>query len=89
MYDEKISKDLEKKFFEMNLHAAKNGLVESMNVVAKFYMEGVGVEKNLDEAIKWLKKVDDTGDEFASVTLGKIYSKYSESKNIDKAIFYL
>ena len=154
MCDEKRRKDIEKKFFEMNLHAAKNGLVESMNVVAKFYMEGVGVEKNLDEAIKWLKKVDDTGDEGGfcyhrhlphkqgltmspamvdaptiyftkrrllpllifkyilakeftkcnknlaayipiakargfSPHFGKIYSKYSESKNIDKAIFYL
>ena len=35
MYDEKISETVKKKYFEMNLNAAKTGLVDSMNVAAK------------------------------------------------------
>ena len=89
MCDEKISENVEKEYFKMNLNAAKTGLVDSMNVVAGLYLNGVGVERNFDEAIKWYKKVDDTGDEFAALALGSIYGEYSKSKNIEKAIFYL
>ena len=87
MYDEKIN--IEKKYFEMNFNAAKNGLVESMRELARLYLNGVGVERNLDEAIKWLKKATDKDDEDAAIALGRIYSDYSESKDIEKAISYL
>lgn len=86
MCDEKISEDIEKKYFEMNFKFAKNGLVESMHEVAKLYLHGIGVEKNVDEAVKWFEKAVDEGDESAAVILGNIYS---ENKNFEKAIFYL
>lgn len=86
MCDEKISEDIEKKYFEMNLKFAKNGLVESMRELAKLYFQGIGIEKNFDEAMKWFEKAVDEGDDSAAVTLGNIYS---ENKNFEKAIFYL
>lgn len=89
MYGEEISDEVKEDYFETNLKAAKIGLVESMCEVANLYYIGFGVEKNLDEAIKWLEKAVDEGDESAAVTLGRLYSVYIENKNIEKAIFYL
>ena len=89
MCDEKISENVEKEYFEMNLNAAKNGLVESMRELARLYLNGVGVERNLDEAIKCFEKANGEGDESSDLALGKIYSDYSEYKNTEKAIFYL
>lgn len=85
MYDEKIQKKIEKKYFEVILKVAETGLVKSMSELAKMYFKGIGVEKNFDEAIKWLKKAVDLGDESAAIALADIYC---EDKNIDKAIFY-
>ena len=86
MCDEKISEKIEKKYFEMNLNFAEFGFVESMRELAGMYLKGFGVEKNLDEAIKWLKKAADEGDEDSAIALADIYN---EDKNIDRAIFYL
>ena len=55
--------------FETNLKAAKIGLVKSMHEVAKKYLRGFGVEKNIEEAITWLEKSVSEGDESATVTL--------------------
>lgn len=85
MFSEKISDEVAKKYFETNLKAAKIGIVESMCEVARMYFEGFGTEKNFDKAVEWYEKAVAEGDEFATVTLGKIYSK----KNVEKAIFYL
>ena len=38
------------------LMAANRGDVEAMKVIAAAYQEGVGVKKNLEEAMKWLNK---------------------------------
>ena len=52
MYDEEISEKVKKEYFEINLKAAEIGFVEVMSEIAGMYLHGVGVEKNLDEAIK-------------------------------------
>lgn len=85
MYNDEISDETKRKYFEMNLTAAKTGLVESMSEVAGMYFKGFGVEKNVDEAIKWLKKAIEEGDESAAIALADIYCK---DKNVEKAIFY-
>ena len=38
------------------LMAANREDVEAMKVIAAAYQEGVGVKKNLEEAMKWLNK---------------------------------
>lgn len=85
MYDEEISEEVKKEYFEMNLKAAEIGFVEVMGEIAGMYLEGVGVEKNFDEAVKWYEKAFGEGDSSAAVTLGRIYRE----KNIEKSIFYL
>ena len=85
MYDEELSEEVKREYFETNLEAAKIGFVESMRKVAGAYLNGFGVEKNFDAAIKWYEKAFDEGDSSAAVALGEIY----QEKNIAKAIFYL
>lgn len=85
MYDEEISEEVKKEYFEMNLKAAEIGFVEVMGEIAGMYLEGVGVEKNFDEAVKWYEKAFGEGDSSVAVTLGRIYRE----KNIEKSIFYL
>lgn len=85
LYGEEISEEIKKEYFEMNLKAAEMGFVESMSEVAGMYFKGFGVEKNFDEAIKWLKKAIDEGDDSAAIALANIYC---EDKNVEKAIFY-
>ena len=85
MYDEEVSEEVKKEYFETNLKAAEIGFVEVMSEIAGMYLEGVGVEKNFDEAVKWYEKAFGEGDSSAAVELGKIYRE----KNIEKSIFYL
>ncbi len=85
MYDEELSEDFKREYFETNLKAAQLGFVESMRKVASAYLNGFGVEKNFDTAIKWYEKAFDAGDILAAVALGEIY----QEKNTAQAIFYL
>lgn len=85
MYDEEVSEEVKKEYFETNLKAAEIGFVEVMSEIAGMYLEGVGVEKNFDEAVKWYEKAFGEGDSSAAVELEKIYRE----KNIEKSIFYL
>ena len=86
MYGKEISDTAKKEYFETNLKAAEIGLIESMSEVAGMYLRGFGVEKNIDEAIKWLEKAVEADDISANISLGNLYIK---EKNIEKAIFYL
>ena len=85
MYDEEVSEEVKKEYFEMNLKAVEIGFVEVMDEIAGMYLHGVGVEKNLVEAIKWYEKAFSEGDDSAAAELGRIYRE----KNIEKSIFYL
>ena len=49
---EEVNPEVKQKYFEKVLQAAQRGFVEAMNEVAKLYLIGQGVEKNIDEAIK-------------------------------------
>ena len=85
MYDEELSEDFKREYFETNLKAAQLGFVESMRAVASAYLKGFGVEKNFDAAINWYEKAVDEGDISAAIALGEIY----QEKNIAQAIVYL
>jgi TPR repeat protein len=45
-----------KKAFELFLYAAKNGYSPAFENVAECYLEGVGVSKNYEKALKWIKR---------------------------------
>ena len=85
MYDEEVSEEVKREYFEMNLKAIEIGFVEVMSEIAGMYLHGVGVEKNLDEAINRYEKAFSEGDSSAAVALGRIYKE----KNIEKSIFCL
>ena len=73
MYDEELSEDFKREYFETNLKAARIGFVESMRKVAGAYLNGFGVEKNFDAAIKWYEEAFDAGDISSAIALGEIY----------------
>jgi len=43
------------------MFAAENGDPEAMFIIARYYEEGIGVEKNIDEAKKWYNKAAPLG----------------------------
>ena len=61
--------------------AAENGHVEAQLRIARFYEEGRGVEKKLNEAIPWYTKAAEQGNLDAQIRLGKYYETVSESKD--------
>ena len=73
------SKDLEK--------AAKSGDVTSQVAVAKAYLNGNGVEKNLPKSAKWLFSAANLGNKEAEQLLFSFYSKelekYAKAGNAD------
>lgn len=44
---------------------AKNGDISSQFYLGEMYEKGIGVERNMDEAIKWYKKSAERGDKIA------------------------
>ena len=53
------------KAFEWTMKSAKQGYLMSYNVVAMFYADGIGVEKNLVEARAWCLVAKSEGDELS------------------------
>ena len=60
--------------FERALKAANNGDREEIVFVSYCYRNGKGVEKNVPESIRWMRKLADQGDAAAMVAIG--YSSY-------------
>ena len=59
--------------FESELSNAQKGDKASMFNTGLLYYHGVGVEKNISEAIKWYQKAADKGSVEAMTNLGHIY----------------
>lgn len=60
--------------FNMCLKAAEQGDVNSQFNLSKMYEQGIGVEQNHAEALKWLRKAAEQGDARAQEVLGYIYA---------------
>ena len=60
------------KAFELFLDAAMNGVTTAMYTVGCCYLRGTGVEKDVEEARKWLKMALDNGMEDATAELDSI-----------------
>lgn len=59
--------------FAWELKSAQQGNVGAEFGVGSFYMNGTGVPKDFDEAIRWTKKSFDDGNQYADVQLGTLY----------------
>ncbi|KAJ3042457.1 hypothetical protein HDV00_007227 [Rhizophlyctis rosea] len=65
----------ERKAFELMLKSATTGLVQAKSAVGMMYMEGMGCERNLQEAAKWHSKAAEGGILESQNTLGIMYNK--------------
>ena len=66
---ESANKDY-KPFFHSNLREAERGDAKAMGILGLMYEKGLGCEKNLAEALDWLKKGARKGDADAENNLG-------------------
>lgn len=64
-----------KKDFETKLKLAQEGDSEAQNALAIIYAEGVSVEQNDVEAIKWFLKSAEQGNTFAACNLALHYTR--------------
>ena len=55
--------------------AAEMGLVEAQSAYASMCIEGIGVEKSMEEGLRWLLKAAEHGDADAQSMLGKVYDE--------------
>ena len=58
--------------FRLNQIAALQGMHDSVLAMGWFYLNGVGVKANVEEAIRWYRKSARQGDERAMFSLGQI-----------------
>ena len=86
-YSSKPIKEEDRKKFKSHSILAKQGNAAAQFEVGKMYYKGIGVEKNPNTAIKWLKLCSENRNSEASMFLSMIYSSglgitrnYKESK---------
>ncbi len=65
----------EKKAFYWYKKAAEAGDEGAYNELGKRYREGIGIEKNIEEAVRWYKKAAETENADAMYELGRIYDE--------------
>ncbi|MGB1308211.1 MAG: sel1 repeat family protein [Oceanihabitans sp.] len=70
---------------EENFRKAKNGDANAQNSLAYAFFMGKGVDKNIDQAVKWYRKAAEQGNAIAQNNLGnKYYNGDGEKKTIKK-----
>jgi TPR repeat protein len=67
--EKKTESDRYKTLFEM----AKSGNVDSQTLLGEMYLDGLGVEADLDKAFYWLSKASNSDDPQAQYLLGFMY----------------
>jgi len=67
--EKKTERDRYKTLFEM----AKSGNVDSQTLLGEMYLDGLGVEADLDKAFYWLSKASNNDDPQAQYLLGFMY----------------
>ena len=84
--DDKKEKEQAHKWFSL---AAEKGDVEVIKNIALDYEFGLGIEENIQNAIKFYEKASKQGDVEAMVSLGYKYYEETEYQNYAKAIQWL
>jgi TPR repeat protein len=64
--------------------AAKNNNNKAMLAIAIMYINGDGVKKDQDEALKWFEKAANAKNSYAYIKLGNIYAAKEDYKNAFK-----
>ena len=64
-----------KKAFSLLLPVAKEGNSFAQYNIALMYAQGLGVEKNEEEAVKWYRKAAEQNDPDAQTNLGLMYAQ--------------
>lgn len=64
---------LEQAFNQMKLVATEGEYAPAMFNLGMYYWKGVGTEANIDEALKWLKKAAEKGDDKAAYNVAIAY----------------
>ncbi|MCM1502841.1 MAG: sel1 repeat family protein [Bacteroidales bacterium] len=72
MYSREVS---EEKAFECYMKAAEMGYTAAYYNVAVAYLNGEGVERDLDKAFEWFRKAADSGDTYAKLKLAECYKR--------------
>ena len=62
------------KCFQGHLEIAKQGYPLAECQVGYFYLEGIGVEKNLEQAFYWTRRAAEHGDRDAQYNLAEFYA---------------
>jgi TPR repeat protein len=66
-----VAKD-ERRAFALNAEAAHGGYSEAVLAMGWFFLNGVGVERDVDQATKWYRKSARRGEPKAMFSLGEI-----------------
>ncbi len=82
-----VKQDL-KKAFDIALEYAEAGNEIQMFELAGYYLNGVGVEPNLDEALAWYQKAYNAGYFEAAYFLGYLYQTNPSCKDNDKMLYW-
>lgn len=61
------------KAFAVNIEAAEHGIGYSANTLGIWYRDGVGVPKDFEKSLSWLRKAHELGDKNVAVDLGYAY----------------
>ena len=69
-----VSKKESKDLKELRAKAEK-GDTESQFSLARRYADGVGIPKNVPEAVNWYRKAAERGHELAQISLGILFDK--------------
>ncbi|MCD7756010.1 MAG: sel1 repeat family protein [Firmicutes bacterium] len=77
------------KCFEGHMVLAQQGYPLAECQIGYFYLEGLGVEKNLDKAVEWTQKAADHGDWDGQYNLAWFYEEGSGlERDMAQAIFW-
>ena len=68
---------------------SKQGYVDAMYVLAEFYYQGYGTQKNTERALKWYRKAAKFNSGHAQFKAGVIYLKEGEFQDAERGVKYL
>ena len=81
----KAQEDPQKSFL-LNAQAAESGMRDAVLAMGWFYLNGVGVEPDLEEAKRWYRKSARQGDPSAMFSLGQM--AYDERDHADALVWF-
>lgn len=74
--------------FEWFMKAALQGADKAQTAVGLAYLEGSGVERDLEQALLWLNRAAEQDEVLAQRTLVHVYAGEEECKDVEKALYW-